>query len=659
MALVMFSIGPVQRFISEARRTHDLFLGSQLLSYLMFHAISAVPDYESRVIYPRLAKDTGKNIVQARNQRLPNRLIFIGQDSPVEDAEKVEAAIRGAWRTVCEAVWKHMTEDKKYAPDLNHKLWETQVDNWLEIYWVISDGSDYRQQMRQVQDLLDARKLMKHVPTLKARGVKSTLSGTFQALHAKESDQPRKAIQRYWSEIREKVAEDNPSLLREGERLSAIDVVKRFAHDVKDTKLRETLGEVDRFPSTASIATATFRLQLLEQWEEMQEHVWNYLNILKRMRVNFSLHEPYPFISIKAQNDSAKLNLLCYDGDFFFPETLREVTIKDYVKPADVAEALQYRDAALEKLLVLRKKASDLGLASPSAYYAILMMDGDGMGQYINQLTEQTEHRDFSQALAEFAQAAQTICEKNYPGRLVYSGGDDVLALFPIDCVLEAAEALRNKFTQHMTSKGFAGLHASAGIAIVHQAFPLDLALEAARQAEGAAKRKDWQFRTESQQDEPTPDKAEKGNAVAVYLMRRSGEHHEMGCQWEYLPSQNISNLVIKIRDWYKAEDGLSSHFPFDLEELAYGMHPVVDLEKAAKSKENEGQSTEAIDIPAEAREYMLKLILKRRTPNEKVFKNVETDLSAPLISLGEKYGWESVAAWARLARFLAQGGSE
>ena len=41
-----FTLGPVQGFVSQARRTRDLWAGSFLLSYLSGHAMKAVLDAE-------------------------------------------------------------------------------------------------------------------------------------------------------------------------------------------------------------------------------------------------------------------------------------------------------------------------------------------------------------------------------------------------------------------------------------------------------------------------------------------------------------------------------------------------------------------------------------------------------------------------------------
>lgn len=55
-SLFLFAIGPVQAFISQARKTQDLFIGSFILSYLTFKAIEKLVEKygPTNVIYPDL-----------------------------------------------------------------------------------------------------------------------------------------------------------------------------------------------------------------------------------------------------------------------------------------------------------------------------------------------------------------------------------------------------------------------------------------------------------------------------------------------------------------------------------------------------------------------------------------------------------------------------
>jgi Predicted hydrolase of the HD superfamily (permuted catalytic motifs) len=72
----------------------------------------------------------------------------------------------------------------------------------------------------------------------------------------------------------------------------------------------------------------------------------------------------------------------------------------------------------------------------PPVYYAIVVMDGDSMGEKISKAFEENKIIDITEKLSEFSKEVKGIVEK-YSGISVYSGGDDVLALFPLETALK------------------------------------------------------------------------------------------------------------------------------------------------------------------------------------------------------------------------------
>ncbi len=178
-------------------------------------------------------------------------------------------------------------------------------------------------------------------------------------------------------------------------------------------------------------------------------------------------------------------------------------------------------------------------------YYAILMMDGDDMGkmligeemkpvknylhpgvlEYIppkakmkventRRLITPATHSAISRALAHFSIDIVPDIVENYRGELIYAGGDDVLALLPVDSALACAYEIQKKFGGEWD--GWNVLPAktmSAGILIVHYKHPLYDALDKARELEKKAK--------------------ELGrNAVAIGYLARSGSYDEVVFNW-------------------------------------------------------------------------------------------------------------------------------
>ena len=178
-------------------------------------------------------------------------------------------------------------------------------------------------------------------------------------------------------------------------------------------------------------------------------------------------------------------------------------------------------------------------------YFAVLRMDGDRIGQYINSLSTIEEHKTFSKKLAEFARLASSII-RNHGGYPVYAGGDDVLAFLPITKALSCAKALHDSFINTMgTHENGERISISGGIAIVHYRRPLSLSLEAARMAERSAK--------------------EERNALAVALHTRGGVPVISRLNWQEFSGPNGWETLIKMFE----EGTLPRGLPYELASLA------------------------------------------------------------------------------------------
>ncbi|MHA1997031.1 MAG: type III-B CRISPR-associated protein Cas10/Cmr2, partial [Promethearchaeota archaeon] len=124
---------------------------------------------------------------------------------------------------------------------------------------------------------------------------------------------------------------------------------------------------------------------------------------------------------------------------------------------------------------------------------------------------------------------------ENNDGVMIYAGGDDVLALSPIDTCLDTVKQLHDEFASQLS--GFASNDDdspkptfSAGIVIAHILEPLDMALEWAREAEHHAK-------------EPDRD------GLAIHLHSRSGAPVKCKFKWAEDPVNIIMNMVRKFKN--------------------------------------------------------------------------------------------------------------
>ena len=568
-AYLSFALGPVQSFIEAARSVRDLWSGSAILSWLAFEAMRPVFERfgPTSFIYPSLRgnplmdlwlrRELGLDRVpmpdpaSRRSPSLPNRFIALvpqGVDGSAAGllAEQCEAAARDAWHRLAEAVRRRLDSrwgtdfpgwDRRWSEQIadsfafsttvvpEHELDDEEVARLLggggfSEVWPHSaairelaaaiperdrpgyaqDGAGrWQAHMEFSARVMGANRQVRQVPAPTGNrepgamtAAKCTLLGSWEQMgpeKLRESD-------RFWNGASE-LSIDGVRL-RSGERLSAVALAKRFSAPACLAEGLDLPVQAMRFPDTATVAAA--------EW-------------LRKAKLDPE--------AIRRQHGSWSGRWLHRAEDDGEPA------------PAEVSDRIRQ----------LRKAQGP-----PPAYFAILKLDGDDIGGWLR--GEKTApladllppkilgyyravggpviekalaarrpvgpalHASISAALGDFAARTAPEIVRNKRGTVIYSGGDDLLALLPASRALECAEALRSAYCGE--SSGEAGrlrgmghrATVSAGIAFVHHMEDLRLALGGAREAEKAAK-----------------TMAGK-NAVGLRFRRRSGERAEATIPW-------------------------------------------------------------------------------------------------------------------------------
>jgi CRISPR-associated protein Cmr2 len=434
-------------------------------------------------------------------------------------------------------------------------------------------------------------------------------------------------------------------LFREGDRLGAMNILKRIWHVAYLESKHGLKRRGVAFDSVPAIAAASWRRKLVHRMRD-DEGVWRgFLDFAGKAAATCDLG--YFDIPKQAPDEKGRVDetqwLDWVDAAAFhqneWQRAVREESKRATGSREDAVEALT---AALKSLAQLQRSEKEGGTGKPLNYVAILAMDGDSMGQWVSgakspkwreQLAKEATayferqhpeakrpdalkhlldaprhvspsfHLQFSEALANFSLYLAGPIVQSFDGQLVYSGGDDVLAMLPAERVLDCARALRMAFQGDPALRGvfpgvlpakddawgFVGLDGdwegwsrlqrrtvprgyqlivpgknadiSAGIAIGHMHTPLQNLVEAAREAEKAAKR---EYR----------DK--KGGAFAVQLFKRSGEILRWGARW--------SDDAVKLADFFGQltdDKKLSAKFPYalaaNLRPYAQTPHPTLE----------------------------------------------------------------------------------
>lgn len=605
-AFLLFTIGPVQDFISAARSTRDLWSGSYLLSYLAGHVLRRIaldfgPDH---VIFPNLCDQPivdlllrdeiwnhastveGEKLFDAfdyygsgdSRQRLltpslPNRFLAL---IPSEMAEHHN---RGPEFASAAAYAKHLAEDlrkflkediaeavAKVAADtlgqrFNQDRFNQQVANILEIHWQVlpwpedfqsacdlaaplpKDDSEYtpRAGLDTIRDLslhgADARYLDKAQPKSVAAAWSALYAATEWLLDGAKANRGfPAAVGGHLHPTRE-----NSKDSLNGREEAVLLVGNNEDAEELSANLKARLEKNHLLKAGENLGAATLIKRLWPFAVLCKRHAFEPHHLNMPNTRSIAAHEPWNDDEGEEGGDGENyFAVLALDGD-------------SMGKWISGSKTPKLEDVLSDKCAgIYRAKGANLKNRRPLS---------------------PSWHLQFSEALGNFSQHAARRIVEAFDGRLIYAGGDDVLAMLPADNALQCAHALRLAFQGNpalneaalgiltgekkerhsdrrtplfqIKDPGFlrltpqashrhganAGLlddpvkfpvivpgpnaDCSVGIAIAHFKSPLQDVVRAAQAAEKRAKNQLGR------------------SAVAVSLFKRSGEIIEWGCKWE------------------------------------------------------------------------------------------------------------------------------
>ncbi|MCX7759113.1 MAG: type III-B CRISPR-associated protein Cas10/Cmr2, partial [bacterium] len=346
----------------------------------------------------------------------------------------------------------------------------------------------------------------------------------------------------------------------ESENLCGLCLVKRFFREIIQKELNLTGTDIPNFPSTSEISSTTSKIVIYSN-PQIREKIQDFSKRLhKELSTPKNDFYPYtdPVPKIKKELGVQKQHNL--EGQWLMEENYTSKKIKiEYgiEKSQEILNKLKYEiKEILENINIPR-------------YYGLLMMDGDNIGSWlkgdnnppirevlhpivVKELEENPEvaqvlnkshpnspsiHQAFSRRLSVFAiQKVKEIVEDKCYGKVIYAGGDDVLAILPLSCVFTCAYMLNQQFVNILRNRdktvnndAIIPASTSAGIVIAHYKYPLYLAIEELRQTEKIAKIK---FNKDS---------------LTVKLIKRSGEMIISGIKWKNF--ETMYELFKKFKD--------------------------------------------------------------------------------------------------------------
>lgn len=669
-ALLSLSIGPVQSFITAARKMDDLWAGSHLLSRLAWEAMRPVCEQlgPDAILFPRLrgipqvdlwlrdqmnlpnelfaSCDWNKGGTDANplfSAALPNRFVALVPASQAKAiAESVETAVRKWFQELGEDVVTLLLSTAGYSGEQEnittpYEQMKAQLQGFPEVHWAavpfalihprnkekqtdlditqlsasmkpfftgdgepgFLDSPAWKILQKEIQwgdnttffapnpgvlypavfDLAErvmaAAKANRPFEQTKQEGWRCSLTGESEwlttdseQLHWNQNYRQRQGT--IWT----KIADKKPSWAKKGEHLGGLSAIKRLWPTLFAEQVGDALGnkEIGRF------VVSTHTMALAHQLEKNRgADISGDLKARLEQQDRVALPR-----KLAKQIHRGKIDLVAR-----IPGWLEAARDAD-----DDGKSLDEAQREIRKLLGTKEET----------YYALIMMDGDRMGAILSgdEKTRTTisyrdsfhpqvhkgfdeaasrqkliqdygkqarpvspnRHLAISGALNDFSQTvARHVVEEENLGRLIYAGGDDVLAMLPVADLLFTMQRLRHAYSgtvpddeavdwselrgrkKLVCKGGFAWLNgrlmrmmgehatASCGAVIAHHQAPLSAVLRELRSAEKRAK-------------------IEGGrNAFSITVIKRSGGALYLTDNWG-----EPVNLLMAMRDFLAAD---------------------------------------------------------------------------------------------------------
>ena len=483
--------------------------------------------------------------------------------------------------------WRRGENDLQ-IDDLKDFFTDDKINNWKELYKFVNEKGEHSPNIGFLYQLLytaleksmGARKNLREFEQNPEAGRKCSVCGERNVLFYRDEENPFFIIRNieFFYEGRKNgsfVEIDKEKItykiLDKKEGLCGLCFLKRTFERYLEKEV-DSIFEDFSFPSVAEVACADFK----EKAKELPE--------FKEYENKFFEYIPVRYLNI---NSLPKLKLEeTLEGSWFHEENLTEKKIRDELGvEIDIQKIKELKNILTSKLYEQAGK--------PKKYYAVLYLDGDNMGKWLsgellpeiqyaynskvweklpenfkkdlqrytpNKILTPAIHSTISTALRNYAiEFVKKIVEEEHLGKLIYAGGDDVLAFVNLKDIFDVMEKLRWAFSGHIkldqekieiyttNNNGFVlkdgvyyltiGKNAtcSMGVVIAHYKEPLKIVIDKVFEMNKKAK--------------------ESGrNRFAICLSKHSGEERVGVAEWEIEINNKGTELTTKIlkdlQDW-------------------------------------------------------------------------------------------------------------
>lgn len=381
--------------------------------------------------------------------------------------------------------------------------------------------------------VMAAAKSVRTFDQLKQQGWRCALTGEGEWLTTNKK-QLEKSYRQQNDTLWARIAGKHPAWAKKGEHLSALPAIKRLWPTLFSEEVGKALG---RSGKQSRFVVSTHTMALAHQLDTWLEHGGLVSSDLPEPKDRGHVALPRKLVRRHHDHPARK-------------DIQRLLNLLEEAAGLDDGQASESIRHSVRKSL--RKGVRDSSSFRMETYYGLLLMDGDRMGQMLSgddehaisylesfhpdihkgfntrantnsrlkkygkqkRAVSPNRHLAISGALNDFSQhIVPHIVEEEHFGKLIYAGGDDVLAMLPVADLLPSARRLRHAWSgvdpEHeggwnskglALAKGFAFLNgrlyrcmgrnatASAGLVVAHHQAPLQRVLRELREAESLAK---------------------------------------------------------------------------------------------------------------------------------------------------------------------------
>jgi len=496
--LIAISVGPVQDFIGAARRTRDLWFGSEVLSRISKSIARQLNESGAELIFPA-PSNAEIDLEDKSSFNVGNKLLVLcATDNPSQQVAKLKVNAQAHWKNIAQEVKEKAFGIIKNNPFIEDNIWEAQLTDVLEIFcaWVeITEENKYPYYRKRVDELLASRKNTREFNQAAVDGwgrPKSSLDGLRESVL-------KKSLKK-WERMK--------LGLSNSEQLDCPGLVKRLGGLEREQFTPISRIAIDPWLRGIGINKSRELSEIGESLEPLIKH-----GLVSRVTGNAGIYSIFP-----------------YDGQILYPFRLDAVEAEVKRVNKDDREQSEKILSLIRNVKNVIKKSGVRSFGEPLPYVAVIHADGDRMGELLNDKKTIEEHRKVSAQLTAFASNVTEIV-RGCRGDTIYSGGDDVLALLPLDKVIECAYKLQDKFKTLVESSENVEATLSVGIAVGHLLEPMGKLLELSRYAETLAKGNNLK-------------ETDRKNGLAIVLKPRSGAAIEIRSQWDSDPQYFLQSWI-------------------------------------------------------------------------------------------------------------------